>query len=40
MNDVTVIGGGGHGFCDDSAKALVKKRLTMGEAGQKLFKIA
>ena len=38
--DVTVIGGGGQGFCDNSTKTLVIKRVTIGGGGQKLFKIA
>ena len=30
INDVTVlVGGGGQGFCDDSTKTLVVKRVTM-----------
>ena len=32
MNDVTVLGGRGQGFCDDNAKALLK-RVTMGGGG-------
>ena len=41
INDVTVLGGGGRGFCDNSTKALVIKPVTMGGGGgQKLFKIA
>ena len=42
INDVTVFGGGGQGFCDGSTKALVIKSVTMGEGagGQKLSKIA
>ena len=35
INDVTVLGGGGQGFFDDSTKALVTKRLTMGGEGVK-----
>ena len=39
-NDITVLGGGGdQWFCDDSTKAFVIKRVTMGE-GQKLSKFA
>ena len=38
INDVTVLGGGRQGFCDDSSKALVIKPVTMG--GQKLSKTA
>ena len=39
INDVTVLGGGGLGFCDDSTKDFVIKLVTMGEGGQKNFKI-
>ena len=31
INDVTVLRGGGQGFCDGSTKALVIKSVTMGE---------
>ena len=30
INDVTVIGGGGQVFCDDSTNALLIRRVTMG----------
>ena len=40
INDVTVLGGWGQGFCDDSAKTLEIKYVTMGAGGQKLSKIA
>ncbi len=35
INDVTVLGGGGgcQGCCDNSTKALVVKRVTMGRGG-------
>ena len=37
INDVTVLGGGGgQGFCDDSTKVLVIKRVTMGELVPKI----
>ena len=37
-NDVTVLrGGGGEGFCDDSTKTFVKKRVTMGVGGVKNY---
>jgi hypothetical protein len=34
INDVTVIGGGGEGFCNNSIKALVIKSVTMRGGGQ------
>ncbi len=37
--DVTVLGRGGQGFCDSSTKALVVKRVRMGEGASKRFKI-
>ena len=33
INDVTVLGEGGQGICDDSTKAFVIKRVTMGGGG-------
>ena len=33
INDVTVLGGGGQGFCDNSSKSLVIKRVTIGGGG-------
>ena len=36
MNDVTVIGGWGQRFYDDSAKALVKKTPDDGGSGSKI----
>ena len=36
LNDVTVLGGGGQGFCDNSYKALLVKFATMSGGGQKL----
>ncbi len=40
-NDVTVLRkGGSQGFCDDSARAIVKKSITMGREGvNKLLKL-
>jgi hypothetical protein len=40
INNLTVSGGGGHGFCDNSTKASVIISVTMRERGQKMFKIA
>ena len=31
INDVTAIGGGGQGSCDDISKALVIKRVTIAQ---------
>ena len=39
INDVTVLGGWGQGFCDDSTKASVIKRVTIGEGGSKIVQI-
>ena len=37
-NDVTVLGGRGYqGFCDNSTKAIVLKRVTMGGGGVKNY---
>ena len=39
INDVTVLEGRGYqGFCDDSAKALVLKSVTMGGGGVKNYR--
>ena len=35
INDVTVIGGGGQGFCDNRTKAIVIKRMMMEGVGVK-----
>ncbi len=40
INDVTFLGGGGQGFCDNSTKASVTKSVTMGGGGPKMSKIA
>ena len=40
INDLTVSGGGGQGFCDDSTTAIVTKAVMMGRRGQELSKIA
>ena len=39
INDVTVLGGWGQGFCDDSTKASVIKRVTIGEGGSKIVRV-
>ena len=36
MYDVTVLGGGGQGFRDNSTKALVITHATMGDGGSKI----
>ena len=36
INDVKVLGGGDQGFCDNSTRALVIKRMTMGGGGSKI----
>ena len=33
ITDLTVLGRGGQGFCDDSTKALVNEHVTMGRGG-------
>ena len=38
-NDVTVLGRGGQGFCDNSTKALVIKRMATGERVKKCPKL-
>ena len=37
INDVTVLGGGAQGFCDDSTKALLIKRVRMWGGGSKII---
>ena len=36
INNITVLGGGGQGFCDNITKALVIKCLTIGGGGSKM----
>ncbi len=38
-NDLTALGGGSQGFCDDTTKALVIKTVTMGEGDVKNYQI-
>ena len=38
-NDVTVLGGEGQGFCDDTSKALVIKSVMRGRTGKRKSKI-
>ena len=38
LNDATVLGGEGQGFCDNSYKAILVNCATMGGGGQKLSK--
>ncbi len=35
--DITIIGGGGQEICDDSAKALIVKSVTMGEGSKIVY---
>ncbi len=35
INDITVLGGGGQRFCDNSTKVSVIKSVTMGGEGSK-----
>jgi hypothetical protein len=40
INDVTVVGRGGLGFCDNRCKVMVIKSVTMGRGDKKMSKIA